>query len=250
MEDYKQVHPPENNNTTTHWITPAITIGGVIIVILMLVVLILPVVQQARETSGAPKSKNNMKQIGLALHNYHDKHSIFPPGAIETTDGRPYHSWQTSILPFVDQNSLYNQINFNKAWHDPANQMIFQQKIRVYLNPSIQETAPVNGYEISHYRGNELVLKKNNGFRIVDIKDSTPNTIMAMEIGENFKPWGDPTNITNPPNIIGSGKKTTYKGGYQVLMADGSVRFISEDVDRAVLKALSTPDGGEVLGEF
>lgn len=249
MEDHKQVHPPENNNIKAFWIRPAIYGCGVLIVWLILTVLILPAVQRARVPQGY-LSKNNVKHMGLALHLYHDKHSFFPPGAIETTDGKPYHSWQTSILPFVDQNSLYSQIDFNKAWHDPANQMIFQQEIRVYLNPSIEGTAPVNGYEISHYRGNELVLKKNNGFRIVDIKDGTSNTIMAMEIGENFKPWGDPTNITNPSNIIGSGKKTNYKGGYQVLIADGSVRFISENVDRAVLKALSTPDGGEVLGEF
>jgi len=71
-----------------------------------------------------------------------------------------------------------------------------------------------------------------------------------VEIGEDFKPWGDPTSLTVPEKVIGPGRKSPSTGGTHVLLADGSVRFIPEDIDPEILKALSTPDGGDKIGEF
>lgn len=228
----------------------AVVGGGGLLVALILIALLLPAVEQARNAARRSTSKNNMKQIGLALHNYHDTHRVFPPGGIETTDGKPYHSWQTMILPFVDQAGLYNDIDFDQAWTDPTNQIIFEQEIPPYLNPAIEERVSPEGLGLSHYVGNRLLMKTNGNMRIREMTDGTSNTIMAIETGENFKPWGDPTNIAHPANIIGPGKKSSFRGGNHILMGDGSVRFISENIDPATLKALSTPNGGEIVGEF
>ncbi len=184
------------------------------------------------------------------MHNYHETHRVFPPGGIETTEGKPYHSWQTMILPFVEQARLYNQIDFDHPWTDPANQSLFQQEIPQYLNPAIEEKVSPEGLGLSHYVGNKLLLKTNGRTQLRNIIDGSSNTIMAVETGENFKPWGDPTNIGDPATLIGGGKKTSFRGGNHVLLSDGSVRFVSENIDPAVLKALSTPDGGEVIGDF
>ncbi|MFH1300540.1 MAG: DUF1559 domain-containing protein [Planctomycetota bacterium] len=248
-QSHSQTAAPKKSNTTLIVIL-AVFAGGLLLIVPILLALLLPAVQQAREAARRSQSKNNLKQIGLALHNYHDTHQVFPPGAIETTDGKPYHSWQTQILPFIDQAPLYSDIDFDKPWDDPGNQIIFQQEIPAYLNPTIEEKVSPDGYGLSHYVGNELVLKKNAGLRIRNITDGTSNTIVAVETGENFKPWGDPTNLAVPGNMMGPGKKTAYRGGNHVLLGDGSVRFVSENIDPAVLKALSTPDGGEVVGEF
>lgn len=240
--------PQKSNNLL--WIIIGIAGGGFVLLIVILPALLLPAVQQARDAARRSTSKNNMKMIGLALHNYHDTHRLFPPGAIETTDGKPYHSWQTQILPFVDQAPLYNDIDFNVAWDDPNNQIIFEQKIPTYLNPSIEETISPDGYGLSHYVGNELVMKKNGNIRIRDITDGTSNTILAVETGQDFKPWGDPTSIAKPTEIMGQGKKSSFRGGNHVLMGDGSVRFVSENIDPETLKNLSIPNDGKIIGEF
>lgn len=244
-----QTRAPKKNNTVL-WIVLAIGGGGFVLVALLFVALLLPAVQQAREAARRSQSKNNLKMIALGMHNYHDTHRIFPPGGIETTDGKPYHGWQTHILPFVDNAPLYNQIDFDQPWSTPANQALFKQEIPYYLNPTISEKKSPDGLGLSHYVGNELFLKKNAGIRLRDITDGTTNTIMAVEAGENFKPWGDPTNIANPSNIMRAGKKTAYRGGRHVLMADGSVRFISENIAPETLKHLSIPNDGNVVGEF
>ena len=71
---------------------------------------------------------------------------------------------------------------------------------------------------------------------------------MAMELGEKFKPWGDPTSLTVPTAVIGPGKKSLSQGGNHVLFCDGRVQFIYSNIDPVILKALSTPDGGEPIG--
>ncbi|MCA9023353.1 MAG: hypothetical protein KDA74_24560, partial [Planctomycetaceae bacterium] len=145
---------------------------------------------------------------------------------------------------------LYRQIDFNKAWNDPANKKPFQQLLNNYHNPKIQETVSPTGYALSSYQGNALVLNPIQGIRISDIRDGISNTIFAVEAGEDFKPWGDPANLTNPSQMFATGKTNPYVGGKHVLFGDGSVRFLSELTDPAVLKALSTPDGGEKVGDY
>ncbi|MCA9016904.1 MAG: DUF1559 domain-containing protein, partial [Planctomycetaceae bacterium] len=195
-------------------------------------------------------TRRNMKQIGLALHNYHEMYQTLPPGAIFSERGRPEHSWQALILPFVEQEFLFKRIDFKKPWNDPANQKVFQEEVPVYLSPKVKMNYSPDGYALSHFVGNQLVLKPGTNISFEDIRDGTSNTIFAMEIAENFKPWGDPSSLTDPTKVIGPDMKTPSTGGSFILLGDGTVRYISKDVDPAVLKALSTPDGGEEVGEY
>lgn len=224
--------------------------GGILVLGLIIVPAVLPPVEQSRDAARRSQSKYALKQLGLAFHLYHDQHELFPPGSIETAEGQPGHSWLTAMLPYLDQRNLHQQIDFDKAWDAPANQRPFQQLVPVYRNPNIQETVSPAGYALSHYQGNELVLQPNRGIRISEISDGESNTIFAVEAGEDFKPWGDPANLTNPSQMFAPGKNTPYAGGKHVLFGDGSIRFLSEKTDPAVLKALSTPDGGEKVGDF
>lgn len=229
----------------------AVFASGGILVVLALLVFILPALQQTREKEWRAVSKNNLGQIALALHNYHDSHSTFPPGGTETAEGEPYHSWQTLILPFVEEQArLHNQIDFDQPWTDPANQLLFQTEIPRYLNPAISEKVSQKGLGLSHYVGNKFLMKTNQSMRISDIKDGMSSTIMAVETGENFKPWGDPSNIADPVNIIGGKKKSPFTGGRHVMMSNGRVRFVSEKIDAGLLKKLSTPDNGDLVHGF
>lgn len=240
---------PKKNNTTLILVL-AILGGGGILAILVLVALLLPAVEQAREAARRSASKNNLKMIGLAMHNYHDTFRVFTPGGTTNVEGKPNHSWQTFILPFMDQAPLYNRIDMDQPWTTPENRKHFTQVIPDYLHPSVEETVSPDGLALSHYIGNELLLETNGNTRFRDITDGASTTIMAIESGEGFKPWGDPTNIDHPANVMREGRKTSMVGGNHVLLSDGAVRFVSENIDPDVLKAMSTPNGGEAIGEF
>ncbi len=113
----------------------------VIAIIAILISLLLPAVQQAREAARRTSCKNNMKQIGLALHNYLDTYSVFPPSFVAdigTGTNTPGGEWSihARILPFLEQANLYNLADLNLAYDDPANGEIASQRVATYLCPS------------------------------------------------------------------------------------------------------------------
>jgi prepilin-type N-terminal cleavage/methylation domain-containing protein/prepilin-type processing-associated H-X9-DG protein len=115
----------------------------VIAIIAILIALLLPAVQQAREAARRTQCKNNLKQIGLALHNYHDTFNAFPSGWIGVEDGMPTAhegingiGWGAMILPYLDQSNLYNQFNANVAIEDPLNDAFRLNTLEVFRCPS------------------------------------------------------------------------------------------------------------------
>jgi len=98
----------------------------VIAIIAILIALLLPAVQQAREAARRTQCKNNLKQLGLAMHNYHDTHNVFPFAQNNCCSGG--HTWSEFILPYVEQAPLYGQINFNISNHVVPNRDLFVNK--------------------------------------------------------------------------------------------------------------------------
>ena len=82
--------------------------------------LLLPAVQAAREAARRMSCSNNIKQIGLAMQNYHTAYGTLPPAYTVDAQGRPLHSWRTLILPFIEQQALYGEIDLSKPWNDPV----------------------------------------------------------------------------------------------------------------------------------
>jgi prepilin-type processing-associated H-X9-DG protein len=233
--------------------------------------LLLPAVQQAREAARRTQSRNNMKQMGLALHNYHDVFNSFPRGTIENEDlENPEErlSWMVEILPYMDQAAVYNNIDRALGSQAQENQESLTVAIPQYLNPS-QTVRIAGGLGESDYvgiagigeeelTGEEVTAKSgvfgyNRQIGIRDITDGTSNTMMVIDVSKNMGPWGagGPSTIralTKAPYINGpDGLGGTHRGGGMVLFADGSVRFISEEVDDEVMEGISTIQGGEVV---
>jgi len=216
--------------------------------------------RRGRSAMRRSTSKNNLKQIGLAMHNYHDLHSRLPIGGTFRA-GEPHHSWVTRLLPYLDQKPLYDKIDFHQPWTAKINRQHFQSDLYIIQNPGLKSNydngksseEAFQGYQPSHYAANSRVLNVNGGMNFKEITDGTSNTILAGEIRSNIKPWGDPTNFRDPARGINQsphGFGGPFKGGANILLGDGSVRFISEEIDPTVLKALSTPDGNETVGDF
>jgi prepilin-type N-terminal cleavage/methylation domain-containing protein len=137
----------------------------VIAIIAILIALLLPAVQQAREAARRTQCRNNLKQIGLAMHNYESTHTVFPPARLTRGTDTKYVSWGVMILPYADQAPLYNQYNHNWRWNDPGNQDVISTPLALYVCPStpssgrfdrntaITPASPANGTVTDGYSG-------------------------------------------------------------------------------------------------
>jgi prepilin-type processing-associated H-X9-DG protein len=212
----------------------------------------LPAVQQAREAARRTQSRNNLQQTGIAMHTFHDAQGHWV-GGTTGPDGEGLHSWQTHLLPYLDHAPLYQSIDQELAWDDPAHGDVFRTVILPYQHPSQAEFYTPEGFSISHYAGNVNVLLDDSQFTLGDVTDGTSHTIAAGEVTAGFRAWGDPSNLRDPADGFGLSAHqfgSSSAGGANMLFMDGSVRFISENINPDVLKALSTPDGGENVGAF
>lgn len=302
----------------------------VIAIIAILIALLLPAVQQAREAARRSTCKNNLKQMGLALHNYHDVYKTFPPGGNTPS----YASFFVALLPYVDQAPAYNQFDFNADFDTRAGQgrpftaaqrAIYETvRVPIYNCPSSELTTFSQGRTCSegfnvqrpHYVGisgavnsptdgtthiggtagtygwyvDNGVLHSLGVVRIRDITDGTSNTIVIGEQGlpqtngtDNrssqhcggawegcYYPLGTSgqfcqnlTNLKYAINNMATGLaeatqpyessnplSSRHVGGAQVLRGDGTVIFLSENINFATFMRLAHKNDGNVVGEY
>ena len=193
----------------------------------------------------------NLKMLDFGLQGYCSSHLSVPSGATYAKSGEPLHSWATMILPYL---YYWPHIQLDIPWNHPTNIANFRSPIPAYYNSALADADQFDrdGLALIHYAGNSKLLNARPGMKLSDITDGEANTILVGEVNGNFQPWGKPGNWRDPaagintPDGFGG---AAGSGGAQFLMVDGSVRFISKDVDPQVLKALSTPAGGEKLPE-
>jgi prepilin-type N-terminal cleavage/methylation domain-containing protein len=193
--------------------------------------------------------RNNLKQIGLAMHFYHDVYGSFPPAYTVDADGKPLHSWRTLILPYMDHQTVYDKIDLSKPWDDPANAEARGTVVRVYNCPST-ELEPTQTVYLAVVTP-ESCLRPNEPRPISEITDGTSNTILVMEAPMNasvpwMAPWDADARLMLSPK---SEDDLHHTGGSFHLFADGSVQFLSSDTENATLRGLITPAGGDEVGE-
>jgi type II secretory pathway pseudopilin PulG len=229
--------------------------GGVFVMLIcggVLAALMLPAVQSAREAARRTQCKNNLKQIALALHNYHDTYGVFPPAYIADETGKPMHSWRVLILPYLDQMPLYAQYRFDEPWDGPNNSRLLPSMPPIYRCPSDESPGATTTSYAGVY-GPKSVFRGAVPVTMTDIKDGTSNTLAVGEVKGATIPWMQPTDVdvTLHPTIGDpAGFGSPHTGGAQFILMDGSVRFISESVNLPTLQALYTIDGGEPVGDY
>ena len=213
----------------------------------VLVAMLLPAVSQARFAAERASSQNNLKQIGLAMHNHHSAYKELPD-AIRDEDGKALLSWRVKILPFIEEQALYQQFHLDEPWDSEHNIKLLPQMPRVYAHPGF-DLAP--GKTIYHVPAGEGMMFKTDGStRFRDVLDGLSNTIMAFEANaEHAVDWTKPEDATidmdNPVDAMNQEGVT-----FGVLMGDGSVHQLAHVIDLDVLKALLTRNGREVIDNF
>jgi len=217
--------------------------------------LLLPAVQAAREAARRTSCKNNLKQIALAMHNYHDTYKTFPPAYFADEDGRPERSWRTSILPFLEQQPLYERYDFHESWDAPQNAFALNAVIPTFTCPSESNAPPTNTNYVA-LTGAGTIFEGARQSRFSDILDGTANTIMTVEIRASGISWSEPKDMDIEAFVAmfgpgGTGRASSpHPMGLNVAMADGAVRFLSFDMDPQLARSLATRNGGEAVGGF
>lgn len=294
----------------------------VIAIIAILIALLLPAVQQAREAARRSTCKNNLKQMGLALHNYHETHRIFPMGEMNgigqvgvanMTNGTLRNmNGLVLLLPYLDQANLYNTLDFSQPFGDyqngssttivlPAAHIAAKEiQLPVFTCPSDDGPAFVtdgahygcgdsgrsakSSYQFSvnsthqcpswtaYGRTTRTAFGGNSNSQIRDFKDGASNSAMVVETvfdcrSGRISPWlcvqhaGTGVRLTNGinlwnPSIPGQLDRYAYNassahvGGCHILLGDGAVRFVSENINLTTLQNLAYIADGNVLSEF
>jgi hypothetical protein len=225
----------------------------------VMVGLLLPAVQKVREAAARSQSQNNLKQMGLALHNYHDANGAFPPAAFTSRKGgRGGLSWRVAVLPYIDQDALYKQFKLDEPWDSEHNRKLIPSMPKVYADPRNTPAEP----GLTYYKafvgrdvpdragkpqpGPDAIWSWSAGRRITGITDGTSNTFLVAAFGPPV-PWTKPADFEHDPKAPLPDLFAPF-AGLNVVLGDGSVRFVAPTVDPKVLRAMITAQGGEVIG--
>jgi hypothetical protein len=195
-----------------------------------------------RRIAARMASSNNLKQIGLAAHTYNDRARHLPPGATFDPNGRALHGWLTRLLPYVEQDNLFKQIDLSRPWDDPVNAPHFRAVVREYRHPGAPEQDD-QGWPLTHYALNVHLVNGGRPLRFDQLPRGTSNTLLAGEAHGDWKPWGHPIGWRDPALGInrspaGFGSPAGHRRPAVLLLADGSVRTVTNTTDPAFLELL------------
>ena len=213
-----------------------------------LMLLALPAIQTAREAGRKTQCRSNLRQIGMALHNYNSRFGCFPPAYIPDENGQPMHSWRVLILPYLGRQDLYDQYDFDEPWDSPANAALADQMPREYTCPTDpDEFTNTTSYVAAV--GPDRMFPSADARKLNEVTDGTSNTIAVMEYG------GSPINWLEPRDGPPSNNATTvqrpsshHHGGGMILRGDASVQFLQDNVPPEMVEAMLTVNGGEFVG--
>lgn len=192
------------------------------------------------EAGTRAQDKNNLKQIGIGLHNYHDTHGAFPGG------GGSQLSWRVHILPFIEQGPLYAQFRLNEPWNSPHNMALIPQMPNMYRRPG--STAAPGKTNYVGIAGPGGMMENGGGKRISAVTDGTTDTILVTEVVDHAAvTWTQPIDYhydaNNPMRDLGG-----FSGGFHALLCDGSVRFLPNTIDpQTLLNLFQIADGNPIL---
>jgi prepilin-type processing-associated H-X9-DG protein len=245
----KYRHFGDFHNATRQRKASALTLVELLVIIAIIVVVVamlLPNVRTGREAARRNQCTNNLRQIATALQNYEKVNGALPPAYTTDADGKPLHSWRTLILPFLEEQTLYESIDLAKPWDDPANAKALNTIVSAYQCPS----AGIEDSRTTYL----AVVTPTSCFRaaeprsLSEIDDRASETMMVIEVdAEHAVPWMSPADA-DEDLVLGLGgpkSKTPHPDGMHAAFVDGHVQFLNFEVPADVRRAMISIAGNE-----
>ena len=234
---------PVKKRVRVGWVFSVVCIVG------LLFALLLPLSRNSRPAAQRMQCSNNLKQIALALHNYEAEYHSFPPAYTVDAEGRLLHSWRTLILPFLDEEPLYDSIDLSRPWDDPANADAYETSPAVFHCPSSRASPSFTTY---------LAIVASNGCfhppdgrRLSEITDSHSETLMVIELAlEEAVHWMAPRDA-DAQSVLSFDQETRFahSQGTNAVFTDGRVRFLSAEMSGADRRAMISIAGNDTIAE-
>jgi hypothetical protein len=199
------------------------------------------------------EAQNNLKQLLIGLHAYHDTYGFLPSDV--GPDRKTAWSWRVQLLPFVEQANLYNQLDMQKSWDDPRNRAILEKAempkvFEVPGRPAAKGHTYWRSFSLPRKAepkgGRPWLVEGERGGTMAAITDGLSNTFAIVEAGEAV-PWYAPDALPYDGKLPLPPLGAKGGDGFLAGMGDGSVRLVRAKTDEATLRALITRDGGEVV---
>ena len=242
---FQKIQPTVSGNSVTvaaNLVDPGI-VGGPVVVALLL-----PAVQQAREAARRTQDSNNLRMIGLAMHNYESTYQSFPARANYDKSGKPLLSWRVHLLPFLEQSELYEQFHLDEPWDSEHNLPLAKQMPNVYRSNSFSDPEKTVYLTAD---GSNTLMTGTTGVRLRDVTDGLSNTILVMEVDpENAVLWTQPEDLAFDPESPATGLGKIRPQGFQAILGDGALRIIPVEIADETLKNLIVRNDGNVIEEF
>ncbi len=241
---------------------PGAFVVGFLLLSFCAVSLLGPAIFTSREAARRAICVENLRRLGLALHNYHDAFGSFPPAYDSGPDGTPWHSWRMHTLPYLwCYSSVYDRYNLNEPWNGPNNSKLAGECPQEFRCPSeLGQGPPKTSYVAVVAPG--TAWPSTRGVRLDEI-ESPENTILLVEVADSGIHWMEPRDMTlqealrGVPSRPGRGISSWHwrskgffwntEGATHVLMADGSVCVLPESTSGDTLKSLFQLDGGKSI---
>lgn len=216
---------------------------------------------EPRENARRMTCNFNLKQIALALHNYHDVYKTFPPAFVTNSGGKPVHSWRVLILPFLDQERLYKNYNFDEPWDGPINRALLTSTPSYYQCPSRLDRSPNAAAYTDYFAviGPSAAWTGSTGRKRSDFKDLPSWTVLLVEIAGQKIAWTEPRDFTVDEVLkLVESRDEAIEGGHRsegvfgdapsfvrhIAFANGSAQCVSTRLSRDVWSHLLTIDDG------
>jgi hypothetical protein len=196
-------------------------------------------------------SVNHLKQLGLAMHVYHDAYGHFPPAAVLGKDGKPLISWRVLVLPYVAERKLFKQFKLDEPWDSTHNKALLPQMPAVFRSKRPKPGMPFETY-FQVFTGRRTMFDRAEGRSLGEITDGTSNTIMIAE-GTELVPWTKPAELVYDPTRPVPRLGGPFQRGFHATFADGSVRLYRKQWNEAHEKTMhlliQRDDGNPIMYE-